>query len=98
MNAILDILIKQYHLPGCEKISRQYQALITARNLDVWAEHFKSNMSLFEEGRGDFTKENLSTFFQKIFEDKCKDSWDPLEEMFVYIWNCRYLTYNINVI
>ena len=86
---MLDILNKQNHLPGCEKITRTYQAFTSHPDLDHWAQHFKSKLSAFEENVGDFDKGNLTSFFKKIYEDKCKDSMKELKEMFVYIWNCR---------
>ena len=89
MNAKFDMLNAMHHLPGCNRITRQYQVLMKSNNLELWAEEFKSNKSRFEESQGDFTKENLMLLFKKIYEEKCGDSWDPLFENFLHIMNCR---------
>ena len=78
-----------HKFPGCEKIIRAHQVLLNSINLDSWAQEFQYNISTFKESIKDFTEENLTPFFQKIYEEKCKDSLQPLEEMFVHIWNCR---------
>ena len=86
-----DMLIQLHHLPGCTTITRSYKALMDNLNEDVWAEKFKFYIAEFENALGDFTEENLSQLFKKVYESQCENSMNQLYKTYYHLWTCRYL-------
>ena len=83
------MLISLHHLDGCKIITRSYKALMDERDLDFWGQNFQFYVVEFNNSLGDFTEENLTQLFQKVFRGKCESSWDPLHQTFNHLWTCR---------
>ena len=93
-----DMLVSLHHMHGCTIITRSYNALMDAIDLDFWGQNFQSFVAEFELSLSDFKEENLTQLFQKVFKGKCESSWDPLHQTYNHLWTCRSIIVHIIIL